>query len=297
MIRPLIAGVELGGTKCMCILTTGPDDVRAIERVPTTTPAETLGAIEAVLDAWRGGFTAIGIASFGPVSIDPAAANYGSITTTTKPGWSHTDIARRIAARYGVPVGFHSDVTGAALGEGRWGAAQGLADHAYITIGTGVGVGLIAGGWPIPGMAHPELGHVMPQRMAGDDWPGNCRFHGACVEGLVAGPAIAARTGMAGEDVPEDHAAWPVIAHSIAQLCHTLAMTGIPRRIVIGGGVIGTRPHLLPQIRAALATAIGDYRHGRALDDLDRYLVPAMLGDRSGPLGATLLPMTISAKI
>ncbi len=294
---PAIAGVELGGTKCNLVLAGGPDDIRGEARIPTMTPGETLAAIEAVLDEWRGLFAAIGIASFGPVAIDPAAPDYGSITATTKPGWSHTDIARRIEARYGVPVGFHSDVTGAALGEGRWGAARGVADHAYITIGTGVGVGLISNGRPIAGMSHPELGHMMPQRLAGDDWPGNCPFHGACVEGLVAGPAIAARTGMAGDAVPDDHPIWAFAAHTIAQLCHTLVMTGIPRRILIGGGVGGSRRNLLPRIRSALGATIGDYRIGAELDDLETYLVPAALGDRSGSLGATLLPSRILPQI
>ncbi len=285
----MIAGVELGGTKCNLILASGPDDIRGETRIPTTTPDETLAAIEAVLDGWRG-FTAIGIASFGPVSINPAAADYGSITATTKPGWSHIDIARRIERRYGVPVGFHSDVTGAALGEGRWGAARGVSDYAYITIGTGVGVGLISAGRPIAGMSHPELGHIMPARMPGDDWPGSCAFHGACVEGLASGPAIAALTGLAGSAVVDDHPVWEPVAHTIAQLCQVLVLTGIPRRIVIGGGVGGNRPQLLPRIRVALAAAIGGYGIGAELGDLDTYLVPATLGDRSGALGAILLP-------
>lgn len=288
---PSVVGLELGGTKCNLILATGPDDIRGERRIATTTPEETLAAIEAVLDGWQG-FSAIGIASFGPLSIDPAAANFGSITTTTKPGWSHVDVLRRIEQRYAVPVGFHTDVTGAALGEGRWGAAADVADFAYVTIGTGVGVGLISGGRPITGMTHPELGHLRPARLPGDVWPGNCPFHGPCIEGLVSGPALAARTGIAGGDLSDDDPVWGPVAHSIGQLCYALAMTGIPRRIVFGGGVMVGRAHLITRIRAELANALGDYQRGGELADLDRYVVPAALADRAGPLGAMLLAPT-----
>ena len=136
---PLIAGIELGGTKCIAILASGPDAIHERVELPTTKPDETLAALEAVIDGWSG-FAALGIASFGPVSIDHGAADYGRITSTPKPGWAGTDIARRLAARYVVPTGFHTDVIGAALGEARWGAAQGLADLAYVTVGTGIGV-------------------------------------------------------------------------------------------------------------------------------------------------------------
>lgn len=285
---PLVAGVELGGTKCVCILGTGPDDVRAIERVPTTTPGETLAAIEAVLDGWRG-FAALGIPSFGPVGIDRAAPDWGHITATTKPGWSGTDIAPRLAARYGVPVGFDTDVVGAALAEAGWGAAQGLADLAYVTIGTGVGVGLIAGGMPLSGLTHAELGHIRPRRPAGDVFPGMCSFHGDCVEGLASGPAIAARAGKPGDQLAADDPAWEPVADAIAQLCHTLVLTGVPRRIVFGGGVAVGTPHLLPRVRTALADSLGSYGNLALLGDLDAFIVPAALGDRAGPLGAILL--------
>ena len=152
---PLIAGIELGGTKCVCLLASGPEAIEEEVRIPTTAPAETLAAIEAVLDRWQG-FAAIGVASFGPVGVDRQAADWGQVTVTTKPGWSHTDIARRWERRYAVPVGFHTDVVGAALAEAQWGAAAGLADIAYVTVGTGVGVGLIAGGRPVDGLTMPS---------------------------------------------------------------------------------------------------------------------------------------------
>ena len=292
---PLIAGVELGGTKCICILASGPDAVRAEVRIPTTTPEATLGAIEATLDGWRG-FTAIGIASFGPVALDHRLPNYGSITRTTKPGWSDTDIVQRLSQRFNLPTGFDTDVNGAALAEGRWGASAGLSEHAYITVGTGVGVGLIMASVPVSGMSHAELGHVRPVRLNGDDWAGHCAFHGACVEGIAAGPAIAARTGQPASSLSADDPVWDQVSHALAQLCHTLVLTGIPRRIVIGGGVPIGAPHLLPRIRAKLRISLGDYGATSQIEPVDTYIVPAALGDRAGPLGAIILGQTALSK-
>ena len=288
MTAPLIAGVELGGTKCNCILATGPDDIRDEVRIATTSPEATLAAIEAVLDRWQG-YEALGIASFGPVSIDRDAADYGYITATTKAGWSNTDVAGRLAGRAAVPTGFDSDVAGAALGEGKWGAASGLADHAYITVGTGVGVGLVMRGEPTSGMTHPELGHVRTSRLPGDTWPGICTFHGDCVEGMASGPAIAARTGVPAPDMAQDHPAWDNVAHTLAQLLHTLVLTGIPRRIVMGGGVITGMPHLLPMIRTRLVESLGGYGATGGIAPVDEYVVAAALGNNAGPLGSIVL--------
>ncbi|MEO5866885.1 MAG: ROK family protein [Sphingomonas sp.] len=282
---PLVAGVELGGTKCICILASGADDIRAEVRIPTTTPDETLGAIEQVLGGWTG-YEALGIASFGPVSIDEQAEDYGHITATTKKGWSNTDVRGRLAKAAGVPAGFNSDVAGAALGEGRWGAASDVQDHAYITVGTGVGVGLVLGGEPTNGLTHPELGHIRPVRLPGDDWRGSCDFHGACVEGLASGSAIKARGGKKADDLAEDDPIWEGVAHTLAQLCHTLVMTGIPRRIVMGGGVMNGSPHLFPRIRAKLVESIGGYGATGLIQPIDSFVVHAALGDNAGPLGA-----------
>ncbi len=284
---PLIAGVELGGTKCVCILGSGPGAVEAEVRLPTTRPDETLAAIEAVLDGWSG-FDAVGVASFGPVSIDARAPDWGRVTVTTKPGWSGAHIGARLAERYGKPVGFHTDVVGAALAEARWGAATGLADMAYVTVGTGVGAGLVAGGRPVDGLTHGEYGHLRPVRLPGDDWVGTCPFHGACVEGLAAGPAIAARAGRPAEEVPHDDPLWDGVAHALAQLAHALVLTGVPRRIVWGGGVMGGG-RLLPRMRAMLKASLGGYLPFPEIVDGDTFLVPAALGGRAGPLGAIVL--------
>lgn len=285
---PLIAGIELGGTKINCILARGPEDILDEVRIPTTRPDETLAAVEAVLDRWRG-FVALGIASFGPVSIDHGAGDYGHITSTPKPGWAGTDVARRLERHAGVPTGFHTDVVGAALAEARWGAAKGLADVAYVTVGTGIGVGLIAGGRPVDGLTHAEFGHIRPVRAPGDEWVGNCPFHGACMEGLAAGTAIAARTGQPASELGADHPAWDGVAHSLGQLLHTLVLTGVPRRIVMGGGVMVGTTHLFPRVRAAMTKSLAGYIALPEVALADTFVVPPALGGNAGPLGAILL--------
>ncbi|KQR80930.1 ROK family protein [Sphingomonas sp. Leaf343] len=286
--RPLIAGLELGGTKCIAILARGPDEIEDRVTIPTTRPEETLGAVEAVLDRWSG-FSALGIASFGPVSIDRHAADYGHITSTPKPGWANQDVARRLARHVGVPTGFHTDVVGAALAEARWGAAKGLADIAYATVGTGIGVGLIAGGLPVDGLTHSEFGHIRPVRASGDDWIGVCPYHGACLEGLAAGPAIQARTGIPGPDLPADHPAWDLVADALGQLLHTLVLTGVPRRIVMGGGVMVGTDHLFPKVRAAMTRSLAGYVALAEVGDAETFVVPPALGGNAGPLGAIVL--------
>ena len=281
----MIAGLELGGTKCVAILGNGPDAIVERATVPTTDPATTLAALEAVLDGWT--FDALGIAAFGPLDLDRGSADYGAVAATPKPGWSGTSLLARFAARYGVPAGIETDVVGAALAEGRWGAAQGLSDHAYITIGTGVGVGVIVGGRPTSGVAHGEAGHMRVARVVRDGFAGGCRFHGDCVEGLVSGPALALRTGIDGAEIPRDHPVWGQVAHDIAMLLHNLVVTLAPARIAIGGGIPTARPELLPMVRSVLAESLAGYgMFGRYADELDTRIGAPGLGDMAGPLGA-----------
>jgi len=286
-LPPLVAGIELGGTKIVCLLARGPDAIEDRVQFPTTRPDETLALIERTLDGW-GRFDALGIGSFGPISIDRGAADYGHITKTPKPHWAGTDVAKRLAARYAVPTGFHTDVVGAALAEARWGAARGLPDVAYVTVGTGIGVGLIAGGLPVDGLTHSEFGHIRPDRLPGDDWLGLCPFHGSCLEGLAAGPAIGARAGRKGEEIAADDPVWEPVAHVLGQLCHTLVLTGVPRRIVMGGGVMVGNDHLFARVRAAMVRSLAGYI---ALPEVAEpaFVVPPALGGNAGPLGAIVL--------
>lgn len=290
----LAAGVELGGTKCVCVLATGPDGVVAEERVPTTHPEETLTAIERVLDRWQAehGFAALGLACFGPLSLRKGAADYGFITATTKPGWKNTDVAGRLSRRYRVPTAIDTDVSGAALAEGRWGGAQGLSTYSYITVGTGVGAGIIVDGRPVTGIGHAEAGHMRVPRFAGDLWPGACTFHGDCVEGLASGFAVESRTGKNGADLPADHIVWSMVAHALAGLCHNLVMASVPERILIGGGVATKQPQVLPMVRRMLVDSLAGYGDALAVSsEIEQYIAPPALGDQAGPMGAIALAM------
>jgi fructokinase len=288
----LFAGVELGGTRCVCLLASGPDDVRARTAVPTTTPDETLAALRAQLEAWAPGFAALGIGSFGPLDLDQGSPGWGRIAETPKPGWQGVDVAGLLGAGLGVPVAFDTDVNGAALAEMAWGAGRGLADFAYVTVGTGVGVGLIVAGRPTRGFGHCELGHLRVPRLAGDDWPGACPYHGDCVEGLASGAAIARRAGFfSAAELPDDHPVWEVVVHALAMLCHALVCAAAPRRVAIGGGVASGRPFLLPRIEAALIESLAGYL---ALPAGGPFVVAPELGDVAGPLGAIALARAAS---
>jgi fructokinase len=291
---PLLGGIELGGTKCICLIGTGPDDIRTQISIPTGgDPDATLHHIEDTLRngiSIHGPLEALGIASFGPVDLAPHSATYGNITSTTKPGWSDTPVVSRLARAFEVPIGFNTDVNGAALAEGRWGAAQGLSDFAYITVGTGVGVGLVVGGRPVCGFTHSELGHVRIARKAGDTFAGACVFHGDCVEGLASGVAIAARVGVPAERVSADDPAWELVAHALAQLLNTLVLATAPKRILVGGGVAASHPELLPRMRGLLVESLNGYLDlDRLTGGIDGYVVPPGLASLAGPLGALAL--------
>ncbi|MGN7997590.1 ROK family protein [Sphingomonas sp. 22176] len=279
-----VAGIELGGTKCILTLAHGPDHIVAQETVPTEAPEKTLAALEAVLAGWWGtrGFAALGIASFGPVCLDPAHAQFGHILTTSKPNWSGTDVARRLAAPFAVPMAFDTDVNGAALAEMRWGAGQGLTDFAYVTVGTGVGVGLVINGKPTRGIGHCEMGHIRVPRLPTDTAPSGCPFHDDCIEGLASGTGIRAALGDQPVDsVGEDHPVWDRVASAIALLCHTMVATAGPQRIAIGGGVMQRQPHLLARIDPLLRESIAGYLTVPPAP----YIVSPALGDQAGPMG------------
>jgi fructokinase len=289
-LKALLGGIELGGTKCVCILGTDADDVREQETVPTGAPDVTISAINSVFDRWsakHGALAAVGLASFGPIDLRRGSATFGRILSTVKPGWLGTDIVGRLGTPRGVPVGVNTDVSGAALAEARWGSARGLQDLAYVTVGTGVGVGLVVGGRPVFGYNHPELGHIRIARRAGDSFPGTCPFHGDCVEGLASGPAIAARAGIPVSQISRESEIWELVAHPLAQLIHTIMLATAPRRIAIGGGVIEGRPELLARLREMLVESINGYLD---LEDvtggINLYVVAPGLGAQAGPLGA-----------
>jgi fructokinase len=288
--RTLLGGIEGGGTKFVCVIGTGPDDIVAEGRVPTTTPAETLSrTVDFFRDAAarHGRLAAVGVGSFGPVDLREGSATWGFITTTPKPGWAQTDVAGRLARELGVPVAFDTDVNAAAIGEARWGAARGLDTFVYLTVGTGIGGGGLLGGQPMHGLVHPEMGHMLlPRDQAADPFPGACPFHGACLEGIASGPALLARWGQPAERLPPDHPAWALEARYLAYGLANLVCTLSPQRIVVGGGVM-KQAQLFPLIRKEVATLLGGYiRASEILETIDTYIVPPGLGNRSGSLGA-----------
>ena len=289
---PLLAGIEAGGTKVIAVIGTGPDDTVAEMRIPTTTPSETLGAVTDFLRTQidAGNVPAAGgIASFGPVELRRTSDRYGFITTTPKPGWSGTDMLGPISEVIGGPVAFDTDVNGAALGEGRWGAARGLDTFVYLTVGTGIGGGAIVGGRVAHGLVHAEMGHLVVPRHPGDDFAGRCPFHGDCLEGMASGPALEARWGVAPPqlsgadlDAAVEMEAW-YIAYGLRSIVYVTA----PERIVIGGGV-STMPGLMPRVRQSLVDALGGYPGLPEHASVD-FVVPAELGAMAGPAGALAL--------
>lgn len=288
----LVGGIEAGGTKFVCAVGTGPDDIRAEVRFPTSTPEESIGQ---AIDFFRentepGELAAVGVASFGPVDPDPRSATWGYVTTTPKPHWAHTDFAGPLHREFRVPVGFDSDVNGAALGEHRWGAAQGLDTFVYLTIGTGLGGGGMVNGELIHGLMHPEMGHmVIPHDLEADPYPGWCTYHGDCWEGLAAGPAIEGRWQTRAENLPPDHPAWGLEAHYLALGLRSIICVVSPQRIIMGGGVMH-QTHLFPLIRANVQNLLNGYIQKSAiLEEIDDYIVPPGLGDRAGVAGALAL--------
>ena len=281
-----LAAVELGGTHALLALGEGTDIVeRAALKVAG--PEPTLSAIAAQLKRWNDQqpIAALGIASFGPIRVDPHAADFGRMLPTPKPGWSGANLFERLAAAVSGPAALHTDVTAAALAEGRWGAARGCSDHVYITVGTGVGVGVIAGGRPVTGLMHPEGGHLRLRRAAADGFKGNCPFHGDCLEGLISGPALAARTGRDPALLPDEDPVWDGVADALAEACATLLLLLGSERIVVGGGVIRTRPGLLEVAAERCSALLGGYLP--AVQEA-APIVPAML-DNAGLRGALLL--------
>lgn len=285
----LIGGIEGGGTKFVCAVGTGPDDIRDEIRYPTTTPEASIGR---ALDFFRQyeELRAVGIACFGPLDPNPKSETFGYVTTTPKPGWAQTPFAGVVARELGVPVGFDTDVNAAAFAEHRWGAAQGLDSCLYLTVGTGIGGGAVVEGKLIHGLMHPEMGHVrIPHDREVDPYPGYCSYHGDCLEGLACGPAIEARWGQRAEALSPDHAAWKLEAHYLALGLIAYIVVLSPQRIILGGGVMN-QIHLFPMIRSEVQRLLNGYIQSPMLGDgIDEYIVSPVLGNRAGVLGGIAL--------
>lgn len=293
---PLFGAIEAGGTKFVLGVGTGPEDMRETIRIETNTQSTPPSEILAKVTAWfqgaesrHGGLAAIGVGTFGPAGVNPAAADYGYITTTPKPLWANTDVLGALRKVFPVPMGFDTDVNAAALGEWRWGAGRGCGTLLYLTVGTGIGGGALVDGRPLHGLLHPEMGHLRIPRAAGDTFEGACPWHGDCLEGMANGPAMEKRWGVKAATLPPDHEAWEMEAHYLACACVNFLMTLSPERCIIGGGVT-ENDHLLPRVRARCAALVNHYlAHPVLAGGLDNWLVAPGLGTRSGLLGALAL--------
>lgn len=290
---PLYGGIEGGGTKFVCAVGTGGGEILAETRYPTTTPDETLAR---AVDFFKGQtqtlgpLAAIGVASFGPLDPRPASVRFGRILQTPKPGWTNADIVGPLRAAFDVPIAFDTDVNGAALGEWRWGAAQGLDTFIYLTVGTGIGGGCLINGQLVHGLLHPEMGHIpLPRDPALDPFEGSCPFHGDCFEGLASGPAMEKRWRQKAETLPPEHPAWELEAGYIALALRSFICTLSPQRIILGGGVM-QQAQLMPLIQLKTQATLNAYVQSPGiLEHIDAYIVPPALGGKAGVLGAIAL--------
>lgn len=282
-----VGGIEAGGTKFVCGIGSPERGSLRTIRIPTTGPDETIAAALAFFRSAPEPLEGIGIASFGPVDLDRTSPTYGHLLATPKPGWAGTDLRGRIAKGLSLPAAIETDVNAAALAEAR--AAGDLGDLAYVTVGTGIGVGLVVDGRPVHGRGHPELGHLSPRRHpAHGDFGGTCPFHGDCLEGLASGTAIRAAWDASLDALPPGHPAHAVIADYLAQLCTTLLLATAPARIVLGGGVM-TGGALLPAIRQKTARNVAGYLAGCDEAALGGRITPPLCTEPPGLIGAYLV--------
>jgi fructokinase len=292
----LFGAIEAGGTKFICAVGDGDgailDETRIATRDPTATINDVCRYFAAAADRF-GPLAALGVGAFGPLDLQPASPTFGYITSTPKPGWRNTDLAGALRRGLGRPVHLDTDVNGAALGEYRWGAAQGLDSAAYVTVGTGIGVGVVHYGRPVHGLMHPELGHVRIKRHAADaGFAGICPFHGDCLEGLACGAAIVARTGRTLKDAAPGDPIWAIEADYLGQLCSLLVLSHSPQRILIGGGVM--QDTLYAAVQERMLNWLNDYVSAPELRS-PRYVAPPGLGSAAGIKGALSLAIAAAA--
>ncbi len=288
-MEKLYGGMEGGGTKFVCAVGTGPDEIIDQTRFATTSPEETLE--QAIAFFKKHDIQAIGLAPFGPLDLNPASPTYGHISATPKPGWSNADILGPFRRQFDQPLAFDLDVNAAAFGEYHWlPENRSLDSLVYITIGTGIGAGILINGQVVHGLTHPEAGHMrLPHDRQKDPFPGSCPFHADCFEGLANGPAIGQRWGQPADTLPPDHPAWDLEADYIALAVANVIYTLSPQRIVLGGGVM-EQLQLFPLIRRKVHEILNDYIVSPTVTgSMEAYIVPPGLGKLSGILGAMAL--------
>lgn len=295
----LFGGIECGGTKFVCMVGMDPDHVLKEERFPTTAPRETIHKVTKFFLPYvkNRELAALGVASFGPLDLNPSSLTYGHITTTPKPGWSEVDLYGEIQRSLHVPVAFDTDVNAAAFGEQYWIAEnRSLDPFLYMTVGTGIGVGVIVNGSPLHGLLHGEAGHfALPHDWQRDPFPGVCPYHGDCLEGLASGSSMSERWGQSPESLPDSHPGWELESDYLAFALVNLIYAYSPRRIILGGGV-SQHPGLIQSVRCKVKQFMNGYvQSSMVLDRIDDYILPPALGNRSGGLGAIAMAALLAA--
>jgi len=282
-----ICGIEAGGTKFVIGIGNENGEIIIRETYPTLTPKETIDQCKAFILKHQP--DAVGIASFGPINLDRKSETYGYITSTPKPGWANTALVSEIQSIFKGPIGFDTDVNGAALGESIWGKGKDVTSCLYLTIGTGIGGGYVENNQCLHGLLHPEMGHILIQRHPEDTYAGICPYHGSCFEGLASGPSIEARYQTSANNLPSDHFAWKIEANYIAQALVNYILILSPKKIVLGGGIMH-QSHLFPMIRNEVKLLLKNYiQHPYILECDENYITSPGLGDNSGLLGAFAL--------
>ena len=285
----LIGGIEAGGTKMVCAVADENGNLKDRISMPTRQPKETLGELVSYLKKWE--ISALGIGCFGPLDLNPCSDTYGYITKTPKAGWENCNIVGIFKEALQIPVGFDTDVNGAILGEVTWGAAKGCDSAVYVTIGTGVGVGVYCNGKLLHGLVHPEAGHIFLARHPKDHYAGRCPFHPNCMEGLASGPAIEERWGKPAASLAENREVWELEAFYIAQAVADYILTYSPQKIILWGGVMHQKK-LFALVRSQVKELLNGYVHHKSLyDGIEDYIVAPALGEDPGILGAVKLGM------
>lgn len=296
-LQTIWGGVEAGGTKFVCALGTNTGDILRLLQIPTREPNETLAEVVKFFEKEDAShvLASVGVGSFGPLDLDPKSSSYGHITNTPKTGWANIDILGRLRKAIAVPIAFDTDVNVAALGEHKWGAAHGIKNFIYLTVGTGIGGAAMVNGQLVHGLIHPEMGHIrLPHSLQSDPFPGACPFHGDCLEGMASGPAMKLRWGGAPESLAVDHEAWDLEAEYLSYALATLIMAYSPQRIILGGGVL-SQPQLLPKIWSRVPALLNGYVHSTLIESrISDYIVRPKLGLWSGALGAIAMAQLVS---
>ncbi|RYY73208.1 MAG: ROK family protein [Gammaproteobacteria bacterium] len=290
--KPLFGGVEAGGTRFICVLADSRGFIKSRMDIPTTTAETTLAAVKEFFIKSApefGQLEAIGIVSFGPLDFNQQSPTYGYITNSPRPGWANINLRGYFRDALNVLVEVETDVNSSAMGEFSEGAAVDCENFVYVTVGTGIGAGIFAGGKLMQGISHPEVGHMMiPQAQTDMEFAGSCSFHHNCLEGLASGTAIHQRWQTHPKNLPPEHPAWDLESHYLAVMCVNLTWMYAPEKIIFGGGVM-TRDFLYPKIRTNLKKMLSGYAHDVALNDMNRYIIPTALGGDAGITGALAL--------